>query len=617
MCGIVGIYYFDRGRTCPEPLLRRMADSMEHRGPDGSGYRFGAGYALGHRRLSIIDLAGGQQPLSNEDHSCWLVANGEMYNFGQLRPELEAAGHRFRTGSDCEIAVHGHEQWGADVVSRLEGMFAYALVDERSETLTLVRDRLGIKPLYYAEFDGALLFASEIKAILAYPGFVRRMNVAAASSYLNFRYVVGEQTFFEGVSQLAPGHRLIASRDGFRIERYWQIPADEDTLHLDDNRAIELTTEKLRAAVEQRMISDVPFGAYLSGGVDSSVVVAMMAQQQATPVKTYCTGFEEDGYNEFEYARMVADRYATDHREIVLSSDRYFELMPELIRYKDAPLGVPNEVALWQMSSVLKQDITVVLSGEGADELFGGYGRIFRAAEMFERNPSGHVLEFFLNQYSYFGAEALGTLTTREFQQSSTSSAYPLEVFSQAFDSVRALSVPRQFMWVFQRHHLPGLLQRLDTTTMATSVEGRVPFVDHRLVEFGQRLPIDQKLRWNSEADRLRGAKLTPAQISEVHDTPKWVLRQASKPLLPAPIIERKKVGFPVPLGKWLGGKLTDRARDVLLTPASRARGITNVDAVTSQLEQLEQSDASWNDGMRIWMLLSLEMFASEYFDGK
>lgn len=615
MCGLVGVYYFDRSRTCPVHVIEAMADSMQHRGPDGRGFRHGAGYALGHRRLSIIDLSGGAQPLGNDAGNAWTVVNGEIYNFKAVRAELQTLGHHFKTGSDSEVVLHGHRHWGAAATARFDGMFAYAFIDEAASRLILARDRLGIKPLYYAEFDGALLFASEPKAILAYPGFPKQLNRAAVGSYLDYRYVVGQQSFFDGISQLAPGHRLVVEGGGSpRVEQYWELPADRETLHFDDQSAIAEVTESLDRAVEARLVADVPFGAYLSGGLDSSLVVALMAKKHPFPIKTYSTGFEEDGYNEFPYARLVADAYKTQHTEILLSQDRYFELLPQLIRYKDAPLGVPNEVPLWQMSEVLKKDITVVLSGEGADELFGGYGRIFRSAlQLEDAGFSGDVASEFLKLYGYFGETALQTYLSKDLLADTTAMTYGQNTYRAAFDKVRHLSPVRQFLWVFQKHHLPGLLQRLDTTTMAAAVEGRVPFVDHHLVELGHSLPTSLKLRWKSEADQKAAATLTPDKISEIHDTPKWVLRQVGLGLLPETIVTRKKVGFPVPLGKWLGGKLKQTASEVLLSDKSRQRGLLDVPAIERALATMGESQ--WDVGMRIWMLLCLETFCTQYFD--
>lgn len=610
MCGIVGIYYFDSSRRCPEALLRQMTGTMSHRGPDGEGYRFGEGYALGHRRLSIIDLSGGQQPISGETERTWTIANGEIYNFRELREELRTFGHQFRTGSDSEVIVHAHEQWGERAIERLDGMYAYAYVDETLQRLVLGRDRLGIKPLYYAQFDGSLIFASEIKALLCYPHFPRRLQLDAVASYLDYRYVVGDRTFFEGIRQVPPGHRLIADPRGVRLEQYWELPHEAETLAVNDTIATATVLDKLQHAVKQRLVADVPLGAYLSGGLDSSLIVALMARQSSTGVRTYSTGFEEEGYNEFAYARSVAAAYQTQHREIVLSPERYFELLPELTRYKDAPLGVPNEVPLWQMSRVLKQDITVVLSGEGADELFCGYGRIFRAAEQLDPDATS-VCDAFLERYGYFGAKAWNSFLSADVRAATTT--YPKAVFREAFETVAHLSPLRQFQWVFQKHHLPGLLQRLDTTTMAASVEGRVPFVDHHLVEYGHRLPSELKLRWKSQQARQQAHGLSPAEISEQYDVPKWVLRQIGRQLLPEAVVDRKKVGFPVPLGKWLGGQLHEQAKAVLLAPACRQRGIVEVNAVERFLES--PTEASWDDGMRIWSLLCLETFLSEYFD--
>lgn len=618
MCGIAGVYYFDRARHCADGVVESMARTMVHRGPDGEGYRRGPGYALGHRRLSIIDLAGGAQPLRDEAGTAWLVANGEIYNFEPLRERLSGLGHSFRTSGDCETVVQAHAQWGDDAVDHFNGMFAYALMDERADRLVLVRDRLGIKPLYFAQTDHALIFASEIKALLAYPGMEKELDVSAVSSYLNFRYVVGERTFFKGISQLQPGHILTATRGGgggVSIRPYWSIPHESELMTCTAEQAVVQVREALADSVRERMISDVPFGSYLSGGVDSSAIVALMAQRAREPVKTYSIGFEEEGYNEFDYARLVAERYATQHREIELSADHYFDLLSKLIRYKDGPLGVPNEVPLWQMSKILKKDITVVLSGEGADELFAGYGRIFRAADVFDRGEStaSNVCDFFLHRYSYFGQDNLDALLSADLRQRFQQDPYPTQVFRDAFESLPGLSTLRQFQWVFQRHHLPGLLQRLDVTTMATSVEGRVPFVDHRMVELGHRLPTEYKLRWKSEAHRKQAQGLAPEDISEVYDTPKWVLRQAVENLLPESVLTRKKVGFPVPLGQWLGGSLTARARDVLLDQRSRERGLLNTDAIAERLEAPDSD--SWSEGMRIWMLLNLETFIRQTFD--
>jgi asparagine synthase (glutamine-hydrolysing) len=629
MCGIAGIYCFDPKREVKESVVGRMADTMMHRGPDDSGTRVGAGYGLGHRRLSIIDVKGGRQPIANENGRTWIIVNGEIYNYRDLAPELETAGHVFRTGSDSEVALHGHEEWGGDAVKRLLGMFAYAIVDEDTRSLTLVRDHLGIKPLYWTVFDNCILFASEIKAILAYPGFETSLNESAISSYLHFRYVINEQTFFKNIHEIPPGHQLVGTPDGISIEPYWEIPHEKDLEDRGERFYIEHVKETIDSAVRYRMMSDVPIGAFLSGGVDSSLIVALMARHSKSPINTFSTGFREEGYNEFYYARLVADRYATVHREIVNSDDDYFDLLPQLVKFKDAPLGVPNEVPLWRMSDILKKDVTVVLSGEGADELLGGYGRIFRSAYDYERMKAGvsgslheEFIErygradysapvgFFLHLYSYFGDENLKRFLNSDFQYEFRKNQYPRSVFEKAFEYVGDLSLQRRFFWIFQRYHLPGLLQRLDTTTMAASVEARVPFVDHRLVELGQRIPAHYKLRWKSRENERQAKRHAADRISEVHDTPKWLLRQVARDLLPERIISRSKMGFPVPLGHWLGGRLMKEARDRLLDPSAATSGLVNKAPVLEFLKG--EQGRTWADGMRIWMLLNLEIFLSQ-----
>ena len=636
MCGILGIVGAN-----PDRIGRAAFDSalalMHHRGPDESDTWWhvdesGVLNAFGHRRLRIIDLhPASRQPMYSDDGRYVLVFNGEIYNYLELREELEAAGHAFRTRSDTEVLLASFVRHGIECLHRFIGMFAFAIHDRQRNATWIVRDRLGIKPVWLQRDGDQLLFASEVKSILALSGKPRELNPAAVSSYLSFRYPILDDSFIAGIESLPPGHFLHFQNGTQTISEYWD-PAHAFAAQADDRGEgwyIEQLRETLESAVRYRMIADVPLGAYLSGGVDSSVITALMAQQSSDPVKTFTIGFEEEGYNEFEYARIVAERYATEHREITISGERYIEEMERLISFKDAPLAVPNEVPLHLMSRELKKYITVVLSGEGADEIFCGYGRIYRSPGDFEKLKSvtdpdflaramqkygtttfASELDHFLNIYSYTDAALKRRLLAPDFNNPSLDDRIR-QKFQGLFDRVADQGYTNQIAYTFEKVHLLGLLQRVDMTTMATSVEARVPFVDHRLVELAFSIPIDHKLRWN-EGGAAASRLLLSDEISEVHDTPKYILKRAYEDLLPDEVLYRRKMGFPVPLNDWFGGRFRDYARDHLLSARAAQRGIYNANGIREVLDSnaLEDDHAL---AMKIRMLVNLELICESY----
>jgi len=434
MCGIVGIYSHEFSKEALEIHIDEMAKALAHRGPDDFGTTVldlgtGGYCALGNLRLSIQDISpAGHQPMSTHDGSKWIVYNGEVYNFKKIRKELPAR-HRFTSETDTEVVLAAYDAWGLDCFKHFNGMWGLALLDLCENRLVLSRDRLGIKPLYYTWLGRTLIFASEIKAILTFKDVQRKLDRPALLDYLSYRYVLGERTLFQGIYSLLPGHHLVVQKDKTKLIQYWDLPVVTEKESLTEEEACARTDELFQQSIEYRMISDVPVGAYLSGGLDSSAVVASMAKASSFPIKTFTIGFEEAGYNEFSYADEVADFFATDHHKIMLKRETYWDLLHSVIRFKDAPLSVPNEVPLYVLSKELKKYITVVLSGEGADELFGGYGKIFRSAydfqriqrvqrngfldsaetKVFEENIRakygrfnlGTELEHFLSQYSY------------------------------------------------------------------------------------------------------------------------------------------------------------------------------------------------------------------------
>ncbi|MCH7811214.1 MAG: asparagine synthase (glutamine-hydrolyzing) [Chloroflexi bacterium] len=640
MCGIAGIVSLT-GAPLPDGAVQRMTATLEHRGPDDYGYWQDQRCAFGHRRLTIIDLsANGRQPLANSDETTWITYNGEVYNFRELRGELARRGHTFSSKTDTEVVAHLYDEDGIKFLQRLDGMFAFGLWDSTRRRLLLARDRLGIKPLYYARAGGLLLFASEVKAILASGLVETAPNIDAIASYLAYRHPLSPATMFAGIESLPAGHNLIAEDGNVRTEQYWDLHVPHEREDLGEDYYIEQTRDLLRQAVRKRLMSDVPLGAYLSGGLDSSIVVSLMAQELGDRLKTYAVGFDGEDGDELPYARLVAERYGTDHTEVRLNAERYLELLPELIRKRDAPLAVPNEVPLYEMSRVLKQEITVVLSGEGADEVFAGYGdycRIpfdLRKARTLARLPAplrsllsggmarkyGGRMEFeseidhFLAGYKWFDRDEGLSLLTPDAAQEVRSGGRP--AFEAVFRNTEGLPYYDRVLYALEKIHLQNLLARVDSMTMATSVEGRVPFVDHALVEAVTRMPLHYKLRWRSPLHHARALLSYSDTFPERDDTTKYILRAAFADVLPGEIVQRRKVGFKVPLERWFRGDLMSYARELLLSTEARSRGIVDTEAVARWLDRGEANGGEF--GQKVWMLVNLELWFRLYFpDGR
>lgn len=635
MCGIAGVVAL-RG-TPPPGVIERMTASLTHRGPDDHGTHQGEACHLGHRRLSIIDLsANARQPLTNERGNLWLTYNGETYNHAELRSRLEPR-HRFASKSDSEVLVHLYEESDdpSTLLNALDGMFAFGLWDEERRRLLLARDRLGIKPLFWAQTDDYLVFASEVKAILASGVIDTRPSLDGIASYLRFRHPVAPLTMFEGIHALEAGHYLAWEDGETRIERYWDIAIPERIEDRGERYYRERVGELLTSAVAKRLMSDVPLGAYLSGGLDSSIVVALMAQMLDEPVKTYSIGFtdEVDG-GELPYAREVAELHGTDHHELRMEREDYLARLPELIRFRDAPLAVPNEVPLFELSRELKRDITVVLSGEGADEIFAGYGDYVHIAGDYARSrrlarlprPLARALEggmarkygpghapstlgeHFFAGYGWFGRDEVARLLP-----SAAEATAGERHFAAALDRHADRGDYDRVQYALERVHLQNLLNRADAMTMASGVEARVPFVDHELVEFMFTVPMRHKSRWRSPLHRLRAAFSYSDAFRDRDEVSKYVLRRAFAGLVPRSVLERPKVGFKVPLEDWFShGHLRGVAQQLLLGDETRARGFLDVDAVGRWLEA--GADDGSEFGHRVWMLINLELWFRQYF---
>jgi len=650
MCGIAGIVAVDRLDQDAPARAVRMRDIITHRGPDEAGLHCDDAAALAHRRLSIVDLTTGQQPLSNEDGSVWVVFNGEIYNHADVRAELQALGHRYRTKSDTETIVHAYEQWGEACVDRFRGMFAFAVWDAPRKRLLLVRDRLGIKPVYWAKTSGALLFASEIKAILASDLLPAQPNYAVLPEVLSTRYTSGTDTLFKGISKLLPGHLLVFERGTIRIRQYWDLPRREDGSGLMapgkgrkvhppssishqpsaiSHDVVARFRELLEESVRLRLMSDVPLGMFLSGGIDSSAIAAIMARMIDRPLQTFSVAFKDRAFNELEYAREVARAINADSHEIVIDDRDFFGALPKLVWHEDEPIAHTSSVPLYFVSKLAREHVTVVLTGEGSDELLAGYGKYprvafnWRAGTVYERVMPQALRHSIARGVVPRLPRRLARYATRSFLAMDRS---PEAMFFDNFASIRLADQQRllapglrdlatregaygpsvgyfntlngtstlldRLLYADIKTYLVELLMKQDQMSMATSIESRVPFLDHKLVEYAATLPDEWKLQgW----------------------TTKRVLRDAMKRLLPESILNRPKMGFPVPFAGWTRGAWNGVVREVLLDRRSRERGLIDPMAVDRLLRDHRMGRTEGGD--RLWTLLNLELWHRTFID--
>jgi asparagine synthase (glutamine-hydrolysing) len=634
MCGIAGIIDL-QGRPIERPALVRMCDRLRHRGPDAEGFHLAGPAGLGHRRLSIIDLSGGKQPMGNEDGSVWVTFNGEVYNFADLRGPLEARGHRFASHSDTEAIVHAYEEYGAHCVDQFRGMFAFAIWDAKRQRLFAARDRLGKKPFFYTVVDGQFLFASELQALLTHPAIRKEVDPQALDDYLTYGYVPAPQTIFRGIFKLPPAHTLTLdlapdspTRGRPRVERYWSLAYDPKPV-TDEREAIDGLATVLTEAVKLRMIADVPLGALLSGGVDSSVVVALMSGLSSRPVKTFSIGFDDQAFNELPYARMVAQRYQTEHHELIVRPDA-MAVLPTLVQHYGEPFADSSAIPSYYVSKLTREHVTVALNGDGGDECFAGYDRYLGTlvAERYRRVPwlvrrgliepvsslipdalprrsrLRQVKRFlevaaqdlpsrYLRWVGYFTPLQKTSLYTNEFQHAlggHDAGGWLKGLFAAVDANVGVLD---RTLAVDVQSYLPyDLLVKMDIATMANSLEARSPFLDHKVMEYAARLPAGLK---------VKGHAL------------KYLLRRYADGLLPAAALNRRKMGFGVPVGDWMKGDLKALVDDALLSERTAARGYLRPDGVRQMLA--EHHAGRQDHTYRLWALLWLERWFREVVD--
>src|SRR5579862_4462391 len=614
MCGICGIFNFETHVPANSSSLKRAMDALAHRGPDDEGFYVDGELGLGNRRLSIIDLPGGRQPIANEDRTVWITFNGEIYNFRELRPELESRGQRFQTSTDTETILHLYEEHDLNCPDQMRGMFAFALWDSRKRRLLLARDRLGVKPLYYRLEPGRIVFASELRALRELCEQPLEVNSQSVYDFFGFRYVPSPHTFYKGVEKLLPGHILTADSHGVHIKAYWDIPAEEEDPVSVDALAQEVVAH-LRESIRLRLISDVPLGAFLSGGTDSSAVVALMAELGARPLKTFSVGFNEPGFSELPHARRVAERFKTDHQELVVTAQDMAMELPRLVEFRGEPVAEPTDIALYKVSQLAARSVKVVLAGEGGDELFAGYPKYAadRLAGMVSALPHNMVRAIvrWLPYRQRRVKLALETLSIQnEAERSATwfasfsrqerealfapdflaqvDVAHPARVFEETLERVRSRSPLKRMLYADLKIWLPdNLLLRGDQMTMAASIEERVPFLDHKLVELAAKIP-----------SRL---------LIQGFQT-KVLLRRALKPYLPQETLRRRKVGFTVPVGPWFKKELRTMVGDLVLSSQAKTRGYFSK-ASTEKFVH-DHFDGIRDRQKQLWALVNFELWA-------
>jgi asparagine synthase (glutamine-hydrolysing) len=626
MCGIVGIVRND-GKPVDEELLARMSNAIRHRGPDDDGFYVNGSVGLGMRRLAIIDLKGGAQPIHNHDRSSWIVFNGEIYNYLELREKLEKLGHTFYTNSDTEAIVHAYDQFGADCPKHLRGMFAFAIWNERTEELFLARDRVGKKPVLYAQVNGQLIFGSEFSALLLHPDVSRDIQPEALDYYLSFMCIPAPLTAYRAIRKLEPGHWLRWRKGEIELQRYWQ-PDFTKKIDLSEEEAGERTVEILRDAVRVRLMSEVPLGAFLSGGIDSSAVVALMSQESSERVKTFSIGFDEQDFSELHHARRIAEHVGAEHHEFIVRPDA-LEVLPTLVEHYGEPYADSSAVPTYYVAKETRKHVTVALNGDGGDESFAGYERYiamgltekYRRVPSFLREsviketvnliPSSPLkrsrvksakrlldavalprVDRYARWVSVFNDQTKQPLYSDNFREQ-TQAADATGILAEWFKRANGIGVVDAMLLTDQMTYLPNdLLVKVDIATMAVSLEARSPFLDHHVIEFAASLPQNLKLR------RL---------------TSKYLLKKVLRKLLPSENLKRRKMGFGVPVGHWFRGKMQPFLREVLLSEKALRRGLFQPDEVKQLIELHVRGERDYSQ--QLWTLLMLELWFNRFID--
>lgn len=637
MCSILGLIDFDSSDQSKNEKIFAVNRLLKHRGPDDEGYYNDKLVALAFNRLSIIDLIKGNQPIIKKHIIS--IFNGEIYNFKEIRAELINHGHKFETNSDSEIVSTAFLQWGIKSVEKFNGMFAIAVYDKKNSKVFLIRDRVGIKPLYFSHLNNQLLFSSEIKGITNYPDFEKKLNFNAFSSYLLFRYPYGKNNvFYDNIQKVSPGTFLEIDilKKQTKQNTYWSIPEINTKIVHNEEYYFQKLDFLLNSSIKKQLVSDAPLGVFLSGGLDSSILSSIAAKNISGKLKTYSVGFKEKKYDETYKARTIAKYINSEHTEVFVGKEDFFNNIEKIIEVKDVPLSIPHEYPLYLLSKKMKQDIKVVLSGEGADEFFGGYARVqnspidfVKANFILKFSDSSFIkkifsidkkfnykknkfIDFFFHQYNWFSVGEVDSLL-HENVKNQINLEKVKEPWTNVLKKYENSNYYNQILLMFQTNHLQCLLDRLDTMTMANSIEARVPFLDHELIEFINTVPYKFKIKWKSKFSKFKSLFSNNFSYSEKYDTNKYLLRKIGEKYLPKKMSEEKKLGFPLPMNEWMRDK---RVKEILLDKKSLERNIFNQKELEKFLDERHAQDDHYDfNGKKIWMMLNFELWMRNNMD--
>lgn len=618
MCGFIGAYE-PKGRIKYGALpLKYALGKISHRGPDSFGIYENDFLRVGHARLKIIDLHNrSNQPMISSDKNIILAYNGEIYNYKLLKLELEKLNFNFITDSDTEVIINAYKAWGADCVKKFHGMFAFCLYDNKANFLYLARDPFGIKPLYYTVLNNEIVFSSEIKGILYHPDFIKKVNLEGVSSFLSFRQPINYETCFENIYMIPPAALFQYSSKGCQKIQYWALNDNPVKFSLE----IELLKNKIQNSISNVIVSDVPICTFLSGGLDSSIIASELSKIM-DDTTAYTIRINMNKYDESKYAEIIAKHFNLKHKIIDVDSDEYLTLSKELVKIRDQPLAMHNEVALYFLSKNVRQDFKVALSGEGADELFGGYGRIFRSVFEFIKQPYCFInrnfsrvnwSRYMLEKYSYFPMEEKKYIFNSAARKHLDDDDRIYKYFKGIFYKSSVINMHRQLFKFFMTFHIHGLLVMMDSMTMANSVEVRFPYLDHELAEYAYHLPYNQKIRWNNRLAPLIACFMNVNKYSENLDTTKYFLKKSYKNVLPKEIVSRKKEVFPVPLTEWFLGKHKDHLQTLLLGNNSKLLNFFDKKSLSTWLSKSSETK-NISYGRCAWMLLNIEYWLREFF---
>ena len=641
MCGFFGIFSpeglkLDRGK------LESLTNLIHHRGPDENGYFVNNNISLGFKRLSIIDIENGKQPLISQNNRYVLVFNGEIYNYKKLRKNLISKNINLKTNSDTEVLLESISNFGLDFIDKINGMFAFVLYDKEENCVYLFRDRLGIKPIFFYSDGNKIMFSSEIKPLISSNFFPKEINYNALSSYMSFRFNYGVGNFFKNIQTVEPGEYIKMNNNGTSNYCYWKYPVEVEKFNLSEKQLTEKCDELLNEVTSEHLVSDVPVGSMLSGGLDSSLLTVIMSRISNDKMNTFSASFDDKNYDENKFAETVSNQIKSNHFNIVLNSEDYKKNLNKVISKTAAPLSIPHEIALDSLFKKISKHTKVVISGEGADEMFGGYGRVQSSGFDYKKikfikkfipefaqqkmlNFLGSDADFnwskyknqkdhFFDIYKWFDHNEKLSFFTQDIRAELKKDEKIEKFWSNEFDKLKEVNELDKIMYLFQKHHLQCLLHRLDLHSMAHSVEARVPFCDHRIIEFMNKVPYDMKFRWKNSFQKFLGVFNNSFKNSENKDISKYLLRKISLKYLPKEIANKKKLGFPVPLDKWLGGSFLKYAKEILLDQRTINRRMFN----TSQIEKLLQNKENINYdfwGKKIWMLINVELWSRNFID--